>query len=71
MGYAIAMSPCIGCRRVFSYNPVKVPSLRINGSLEPVCMECVKRANPQRVANGLAPITVLPGAYEPCDEDEL
>jgi hypothetical protein len=27
MGYAFATSPCIGCGRLFSYNPVRVPSL--------------------------------------------
>lgn len=71
MGYAFATSPCFGCGAVFSYNPVRVPSIRINGSREPVCRACVERVNPMRVKNGLEPIVVLPDAYEPCEEGEL
>lgn len=71
MGYVFATSPCIGCGRIFSYNPVRVPSLTVNGEREPVCLGCVERANPRRLANGLPPIVPLPGAYEPADESEL
>jgi hypothetical protein len=73
MGYAFATSACFGCQRIFSYNPMRVPSIRDphTGSREPLCGHCVERVNPQRVKNGLAPIVPLPGAYEPCDESEL
>jgi len=71
MGYALMTSECIGCHRIFSYNPVRVPSIRINGSREPVCMSCVERANPQRIANGLEPIVPHHDAYTACDESEL
>jgi len=71
MGYVIAMSPCIGCRTLFSYNPMRVPSITIRGSREPICRACVERVNPQRIANGLEPIEPLPGAYEACPENEL
>jgi hypothetical protein len=72
MGYAIAMSNCIGCGRLFSYNPARVPSLRtVAGIREPVCLTCVARVNPMRKKNGLPPIVPLPGAYEPADESEL
>jgi hypothetical protein len=71
MGYAIATSACIGCGRVFSYNPMRVPSLTLNGKREPVCAVCVARVNPLRKANGLPPIVPLPDAYEPVDESEL
>ena len=70
-GYAIAISPCFGCGKTFGYNPHKVPSIPIKGVREPVCGDCVERANPIRVANGLDPIVVLPGAYDPIDEGEL
>jgi hypothetical protein len=63
MGFMVVMSACLGCRRVFSYNPDLVPSLRVNGVKEPVCQSCVDRVNPQRIANGLDPIRPLPGAY--------
>lgn len=71
MGYAMATSTCFGCGRVFSYNPVRVPSIPIKGSREPICAACVKIVNPRRIANGLAPIVPHPQAYEPCDESEL
>ena len=71
MGYAIAMSPCIGCRQIFGYNPLRVPSITINGSREPICRNCVERVNPMRIENGLPPIVPLPDAYEPVEEHEL
>jgi hypothetical protein len=71
MGYALATSHCIGCGQIFSYNPVRVPSIRINGSREPICLPCVKLVNPIRVKNGLDPIVPKPDAYEACDEGEL
>jgi len=71
MGYAIATSPCIGCGQLFSYNPIRVPSITILGKREPVCVVCVDRVNPMRKANGLPPIVPLPGAYEACEEGEL
>ena len=72
MGYVTAMSPCIGCRRVFSFNPMRVPSISIDGSpRRPICADCVERVNPQRAKNGLPLIVPLPDAYEPCDESAL
>jgi hypothetical protein len=49
MGYAYCTSACFGCGRLFSYNPVRVPSIRVNGNREPICQTCVDRVNPQRV----------------------
>jgi hypothetical protein len=71
MGYAIATGRCIGCGQVFSYNPVRVPSLVIKGTREPVCRGCVERANPRRIKNGLPPIVPADDAYDPVDEAEL
>ncbi len=73
MPYIQAMSNCFGCGKLFAYNPDLVPSVRVNanrqpdphGTREPVCADCVVRVNPKRIANGLQPIRVLPGAYEP------
>lgn len=64
MGYYFATGHCYGCGRLFTFNPGLVPSIRIEGSREPICGECVERANPMREANGLEPIRVLPGAYD-------
>ena len=71
MGYALAHSHCIGCKQFFSYNPMRVPSVVINGVREPICQNCVNRANPERVKNGLPPIVPASGAYDACDEAEL
>jgi hypothetical protein len=59
-----AYGECVGCRRLFAFNPDLVPSIRVNGTREPICQTCVDRVNPQRIANGLQPIVPLPGAYE-------
>jgi hypothetical protein len=71
MGYALCHSTCYGCKRVFSYNPMRVPSIRIDGVREPICRDCVERVNPLRELRGLPPIELFPDAYEPCDESEL
>lgn len=71
MGWAIVTSACVGCGRLFGYNPHRVPSVRVNGVREPICRDCVDRANPQRVANGLPPIEIRDDAYEPIPESEL
>jgi hypothetical protein len=49
-----------------------VPSIHVNaygrpdptGARAPICRECVERANPRRIENGLPPIVILEGAYE-------
>lgn len=72
MGYAMAMSPCICCNRVFSYNPVKVPSTSaITGTREPICRECLALINKKRKEKGLLLIQADPQAYEPLPEEEL
>lgn len=71
MGYAMAVSPCIGCGTPFMFNPNKVPSVRVAGIREPICRTCVEKANPKRRELGLAPIEIHPDAYEPINEAEL
>lgn len=70
MGVYFVMGPCAGCGQVFTFNPHKVPSIRIQGKREPICKGCIDRANPEREKKGLDPIEILPGAYEPADESE-
>jgi hypothetical protein len=65
------MGPCYSCKALFSFNPNLVPSIRINGNREPICQNCIERANPLRKANGLEEIVALPGAYDACEESEL
>jgi hypothetical protein len=72
MGYALAIGPCIGCGRLFHFNPLRVPSCSaITGKREPLCRDCVDLVNPHRIANGLSPIVPLPGAYEAAEEGDL
>ena len=70
-GYALCYAACFGCGKVFSFNPVRVPSIRIEGDRKPICQGCVDRVNPMRVKNGLAPIVPAPDAYDACDESEI
>ena len=72
MGYVTAMSPCIGCGQVFSYNPMRVPSSSaVPGKREPICEACFDRINLRRTTSGLEPFVRHPDAYEACEEDEL
>lgn len=71
MGVAFVMAPCFGCKQPFGFNPHLVPSIVVGGQREPICASCVAIANPRRVAFDLAPIVVLPGAYEPIEESQL
>lgn len=71
MGVMFLLCTCFTCKQLFTCNPDLVPALPASatgtGEKEPVCLDCVTTANPRRIANGLEPITVLPGAYEPTD----
>lgn len=68
MGWMFVLGRCYGCGRSFTFSAERVPSIRVDGEREPICRDCVERANPERVANGLEPIRILPGAY---DADEV
>jgi hypothetical protein len=65
------MGPCVSCGVIFAFNPVRVPSVPVNGEREPACRACVDRANPIRVAKGLAQIVVHEDAYTGCREEEI
>jgi hypothetical protein len=69
MTWMSCIGPCISCGRVFSFNPERVPSIRWKGEREPVCRDCIESANVIRVACGLAPHAILPGAYDEMEVD--
>jgi len=72
MGYAFMVAGCHVCGRLFSFNPMKVPSIRDgNGIRQGVCRKCVEAANEIRKGKGLEPFSIADGAYEPCEENEL
>ena len=67
MPFCFVLGACVRCHQPFTFNPLLVPSVRVDGQREPVCQACVDAVNPIRAARGLAPIVPLPGAYEPLD----
>ena len=72
MGYALCFGQCGACGRDFAFNPVRVPSIRdANGVKQPICKECIEKANPIRKERGLPEITYASDAYEACAEEEL
>lgn len=64
MAWMSCIGYCVRCGKFFSFNPERVPSVVVNGTREPLCRACVEWANPLRIAKGLEPIRILPGAYE-------
>jgi hypothetical protein len=70
-GFVICYGTCVNCHRQFSFNPNKVPSVRVDGVREPVCRSCMQQANARRVALDLPPHPIEPDAYEPLPEGEL
>jgi|TARA_R100000306_G_scaffold61516_1_gene64292 hypothetical protein len=72
MGYAIMMSPCLTCGKIFGYNPHLVPSISVNGERHPVCLPCIVEENRRRQLVGQELLgDPRPGAYEPIQESEL
>lgn len=67
LGYALAMGSCYGCHKMFTFNPVAVPSIKG----EPICRDCMDMINAMRKERGNEPFPVRPDAYEPVDESEL
>ncbi len=70
-GWVLAYGACFGCGRTFAFNPVTVPSIRVDGTREPICEGCIARANEARRAKGRDPIAVAPDAYGPAPESEV
>jgi hypothetical protein len=72
MAYVQALGHCILCEKVFAFNPLRVPSLRVDGERRPVCAECIQlKVNPYRESQGLEPVVPEPDAYEEIQEEEL
>ena len=71
MGYVMMFGNCCACGRQISFNPNKVPSIRIEGERRPVCKACIDAANSKRKEMGLPLFEIDPEAYEPANEDEI
>lgn len=62
----MCLGSCINCNTPISFNPTKVPSLRVKGVREPICRDCHAMWNEiHRISKGLEAIPVDPQAYEP------
>lgn len=71
-GYALMLGCCVLCNRQFSFNPVRVPSLKVQGVREPMCEPCFHAAQAKRVEAGVEPWPdPQPDAWKPCREEEL
>lgn len=71
-GYVQAYGECCVCRRLFYFNPHRVPSYRPpSGERMPICEACITIVNARRTEHGLEPWPVLDGAYEPMPAAEL
>jgi hypothetical protein len=68
VGYGIVMGFCIACKSPIQFNPLKVPSLVIDGRREPVCRYCAERWNELHPDNARP---ILEGAYDWVPEEEL
>jgi hypothetical protein len=68
MGYAIMIGQCCACQRVVEFNPHAVPSLRINGVKQPLCLNCANRWNELHPENARP---IREDAYKWIDENEL
>lgn len=70
--YAFMIAACARCKQPMTFNPHKVPALRINGVKEPVCRGCHDILNAEREKLGLERWPEpQEGAYEPLPEEEL
>lgn len=57
---------------MFTSNPARVPSIRVNGSKEAICRSCFDRWNTiHRTSKGLPPVELDANAYEPCEDHEI
>ena len=68
MSFMYAHGYCVACGTFMSFNPHKVPSLRIKGEREPICLHCFTRWNElNRTNKGLPEGPLNDGAYEPLE----
>lgn len=67
MGYMLCHGSCINCNKLFSFNPDRVPSIRINGEREPLCRPCMESINSMRKDKGVPALVVNADAYTPLE----
>jgi len=72
VGYTFMLSYCAACKRAFTFNPLRVPSIILKDKEEegnqPICRPCALRwmkYHPE------VKFTIPSDAYEPVDENEI
>lgn len=63
MAFMYCHSRCAGCRALIAYNPDLVPSLKINGERQAICLVCLTRWSEIHCPDN--PVVPHPDAYEP------
>lgn len=72
MGFVTVIGQCVACKTPITFNPLKVPSILVQGKREPLCQGCFNQWNMiHRTSKNLEPVVLDPDAYEPCAEAEL
>ena len=65
----IGMTMCHGCKRLFAFNPYRVPIVQFeDGYQGAICERCLKLSNEILADQGLPLLEPLPGAYDPSEE---
>lgn len=66
-------APCVVCGRVFSFNPIRVPSVRLHGQgpRRPLCRSCAEWVRDERARRELPPLVIFDDAYDPVDERDV
>lgn len=59
--FMFMIGACIACSVRISFNPHKVPSIRVNGVREPLCRGCAQKWNRAHPANARP---IHPDAYK-------
>ena len=68
MSFMFCHSVCCNCKTAISFNPERVPSVRVHGEREPLCAGCFDEWNRiHRTSRGLAPLALHPDAFEPLE----
>lgn len=71
-GAMLLLAPCIRCGRLFTCNPLRVPSVRLrpDGPREPLCRPCAEWTITERTRVGLPVVPIYDDAYEAAPETE-
>jgi len=62
--YMFVIGHCVACETQLTFNPDRVPSLRVNGVREPLCRGCHAEWNKIH-RPGQEPLAIHEDAYEP------